>query len=254
MTLGFFMLFARQAELLFDVTTKKFLVKKDIHKQRYPASLTKQMTLYLLFKALKEKKVSMETKFKVSKYASAQIPLKMYFKPGEKIKVKDLIHSIILRSANDAAVCVAENLTDGDMKKFIKMMNKTAKKIGMKKTRFTNPSGLPDKAQVTTAYDLLKLSYALYRDYPKYFHHFKKTHFYYNGRIYHTTNHLLHTPGIYGMKTGFTCMSRYNIATTAVRLDNKNRPHFLIAVVMGQNSKRERDAKVLNMINRFYKV
>lgn len=243
----------KQSELLYDVTTKKFLIKRNIHELRHPASLAKEMTLYLLFKALDEKRVTMNTKCKVSYKASLELPCKIHLKPGERIAVKDLIVSMIVKSANDSSVCVAEHLC-GDVKSFVRLMNRTAKKLGMNHTHFTNPTGMPDRKQITTAYDILKISHALQRDFPKHFKHFRSKQFSYKGRVYHTRYPLLHKPGIYGIKTGYICMSGFNVATAAIRMDKRGRPHVLIAVAMGQPSRQARDQKVLRMINQFYKI
>ena len=242
---------ARQSALLYDITFKRFLIKDHIHDLRHPASLTKEMTLYLLFQALKERRITLKTKFKVSYKASRQAPSKIHLKPGERISVEKLIHSMVVKSANDSAVCVAENLCSCE-KAFVHEMNKMAKKLGMRKTYFANPSGLPDERNISTAYDLLKLSHALYRDFPQYFHFFKMKKFQHKSKTFYTRYRLLHKPGIYGIKTGYIHMSGYNVATSAIRFDRKKRPHFLIAIVLGQDSAAQRDQKVLNMLNQFF--
>jgi D-alanyl-D-alanine carboxypeptidase len=243
----------KEAILLYDVTDRKFLIKHHIYEKRHPASLTKEMTLYLVFKALKEKKITFNTKFRVSKWAAMQAPCKISLICGEYTTIRLLIESMIVHSANDSAVCIAEGLCKGNLKNFVRLMNRTAKKLGMHHTHFTNPTGLPDKTQFTTAFDLLKISHALQRDFPEYFHFFRKTKFTYKKRTYYTRYRLIRKPGVYGIKTGYIAMSGFNVATSAIRFDKRGRPHLLIAIVMGQPSSFERDRKTWQLLNHFYK-
>lgn len=245
--------FAKPSEILFDFTTKRVLFARNINQIRYPASLTKKMTLYIIFQALKERRITFNTKFRISKYASKQPACKLGLKAGEYIYVKDIIYGIITKSANDASVVAAEGL-EGSVKRFVNKMNSIARDLGMYNTHFSNPSGLFHAQQVSTSLDMLKLAYALYRDFPGYFSLFKKRYFYYKGRLITSHNRMLRHKNVDGMKTGYVNLSGYNITTSAVRYDIQGKAHRLFIVVMGEDTAAKRDKKALQLLNNFFRL
>jgi D-alanyl-D-alanine carboxypeptidase len=215
----------------------------------HPASLTKMMTLYLTFKALKEKKLSYNQPLYVSKHASVQSPCKLYLKPGSTITVKQAILGMVTKSANDAAVAIAEALGNGSEAQFAVLMTKQARALGMSNTVFKNASGLPHKQQITTARDMATLSHALYKHFPKEFAFFKEQTFTYKGQKHRNHNHLLgKIAGVDGIKTGFINASGFNLAASMVR-DNKR----IIAVVMGGTSAKSRDKQMVKLLEATHK-
>lgn len=210
----------------------------------YPASLTKMMTLYLAFKALREGKATLKTRFKVSAHAARQSPTKLGLKKGTTISMKDAILALITKSANDAAVVLAEGLGKSTEAHFAKLMTAQARKLGMKHTVFKNASGLPNKHQVTTARDMATLSRALYAHFPKEFKYFGTKKFSYKGKVYNNHNKLLASvKGVDGIKTGFINASGFNLAASMVR-NNKR----IIAVVMGGATAKARDKKMTKLL------
>lgn len=215
--------------------------------RRYPASLTKVMTLYLLFDELEAGKVSLNTKLKISKRAAGQPPSKLGLKAGSTITVKDAIDALIVRSANDVAVVVAEHIAGSEWK-FAQQMTTRARGLGMRRTTFRNASGLPNSKQVTTARDMATLAKRISQDFPQYFHYFQTTRFTWNGRTYRTHNKLVKSfEGATGLKTGYTRRSGFNLTTTAER-DG----HRLIGVVLGGRSGVTRDRHMRDIMNRAY--
>jgi len=211
---------------------------------RHPASLTKVMTLYLLFERLDSGKVRLDTPLKVSQHAADQSPTKLNLKPGSTITVDDAIKGIVTRSANDAAVTIAENL-GGDEDSFAKMMTQKAHALGMTRTTYVNASGLPDDDQITTARDQALLGRAIQDRFPRYYKYFSTESFVYHGEAIRSHNHLLGSvEGVDGIKTGFTRASGFNLLTSVHR-DG----HFLVAVVMGGHSAFERDAHMRDLIS-----
>jgi D-alanyl-D-alanine carboxypeptidase len=210
---------------------------------RHPASLTKVMTLYLLFERLDAGKIRLDTPLKVSEHAAEQAPTKLELKPGSTISVEDAIRGIVTKSANDAAVAVAENL-GGDEETFAKMMTQKAHALGMTRTTYVNASGLPDDDQVTTARDQALLGRAIQDRFPRYYKYFQTETFVYHGEAMRNHNHLLGAvEGVDGIKTGFTRASGFNLLTSVHR-DGR----FLVAVVMGGHSAFERDAHMRELI------
>ena len=204
---------------------------------RYPASLTKMMTLYLLFKEMEAGRLSPDSELKVSAHAAGQPPSKLGVSAGSTIDVDTAIKAIVVKSANDVAVAIAENIADSEWK-FAEKMTETAHEIGMLHTTFRNASGLPNARQRTTAHDLAILARRLIQDFPQYYSYFNATAFTWNGRRYLTHNSLTRTfDGADGLKTGYTRVSGFNLVTSAVRGDNR-----LIGVVMGGRTVRTRDA------------
>jgi D-alanyl-D-alanine carboxypeptidase len=210
---------------------------------RHPASLTKVMTLYLLFERLDTGKMRLDTPLKVSDHAADQDPTKLNLKPGSTITVEDAIKGIVTRSANDAAVAIAENI-GGDEDSFAKMMTAKARALGMTHTVYRNASGLPDDDQNTTARDQATLGRAIQDRFPRYYKFFSTESFVFHGEAIHGHNHLLgQVEGVDGIKTGFTRASGFNLLTSVHR-DGR----FLVAVVMGGHSSFERDAHMRDLI------
>jgi D-alanyl-D-alanine carboxypeptidase len=214
----------------------------------HPASLTKMMTLYLAFQALRKGRITFDQKLSVSKHATQQEPGNLWLKKGGFLTVREAILGMVTKSANDAAVVLAETLGGGSEVQFAKAMTQQARKLGMTKTVFKNASGLPNKQQITTAREMAILSRALYRHFPEYFRFFKEKQFAYKGTIHKNHNHLLgKVKGVDGIKTGFTCASGFNLAASMVR-DN----HRIIAVVLGGESIKARDKKMTLLLETTY--
>lgn len=238
-----------QTSLVVDGKTGKILHAQNENTKIYPASLTKVMTLYLLFEALDSGKLSLHDSLHVSKKASASLPCKLNLKAGEKITVKEAILGLIVKSANDAAVTVAENMA-GSEQKFAKLMTLRAKTLGMKNTIFTNASGWHDPRQMTTAIDLAKLSIAIRRDFPQYYGFFAKTNFNFRGKQVNGHNSLTaNYPGAEGLKTGFTNPAGRNLITTATR-----NGRTLVGIVTGSHSRTHRDTKMANLLDEHFGV
>jgi D-alanyl-D-alanine carboxypeptidase len=211
---------------------------------RHPASLTKIMTLYLLFERLDAGRIRLDTPLKVSEHASEQAPTKLCLQAGQSIIVEDAIKGMVTKSANDAAVVVAENL-GGDEGKFAKLMTQTARAIGMTRTTYINASGLPDDDQVTTARDQALLGRTIQEHFPRYYKYFSTESFVYHGEAMRNHNHLLGSvDGVDGIKTGFTRTSGFNLVTSVHRGGR-----YLVAVVMGGHSSFERDADMRKLIS-----
>ena len=222
------------------------------HQQRQPASLTKIMTLRLLFKALQEKKISLNTQFPVSVFATKQIPSKLNLRAGERITIKSIIEALVTKWANDVAVVAAEGLA-GSVPAFVEQMNRETRALGMHRTNFQNASGVPNSKQLTTAHDMVLLSQAMYQDYRQYWPYFKLQHFNYGGHTHRNHNHLLgKVPGVDGIKTGYVNASRFNISTSAQRFCADGKPVRLFVVVMGGDSAKARDTKAKELLNNYF--
>jgi D-alanyl-D-alanine carboxypeptidase len=210
---------------------------------RHPASLTKIMTLYLLFERLDAGKMKLDTEMEVSEHASEQAPTKLGLRPGQTIRVEDAIKGLVTRSANDAAVVIAEAIA-GDEDGFAKLMTRKARALGMNRTTYRNASGLPDDDQVTTARDQSTLGRAIQDRFPRYYRYFSTTAFNYHGQSIRNHNHLLGSvEGVDGIKTGYTRASGFNLVTS-MRRGNR----FLVGVVMGGRSGGSRDAIMRNLL------
>src|SRR5450631_1363899 len=210
---------------------------------RHPASLTKIMTLYLLFERLESGKMKLDTEMDVSEHASEQAPTKLGLRPGQTIKVEDAIKGLVTRSANDAAVVIAEAIA-GDEDDFAKLMTRKARALGMTRTVYRNASGLPDDAQVTTARDQSTLGRAIQDRFPRYYRYFSTLTFNYHGESIRNHNHLLgNVEGVDGIKTGYTRASGFNLVTS-MRRGNRH----LVGVVMGGRSGGSRDAIMRNLL------
>ena len=210
---------------------------------RHPASLTKIMTLYLLFERLESGKITLETQMPVSEEASIQAPTKLGLKPGETLKVEDAIKALVTKSANDAAVVIAEAL-GGSEDEFARAMTRKARALGMKNTTYRNANGLPNDEQITTARDQALLGIAIQERFPKYYRYFSTLSFVYRGNAMRNHNHLLgKVEGVDGIKTGFTRDSGFNLVTSV-----KRGPRHIVAVVLGGRSASSRDARMRDLI------
>ncbi len=243
----------KKAAIVVDYSSnKKVLYTFDADKGRYPASLTKMMTLYILLDSVKRNRLALTTKFCATKNAVNQAPCKMGLKVGEKISVSDAIKALMVKSANDVAVVVAEGIA-GDVKNFCRLMNKKCNELGMTNTHFENPSGLPNTKQVSTARDMVKLGIALYRDFPKYRHFFSIKQFSYGKKKYKTHCKILHWyKGADVAKTGYICASGYNLLVSANRYGKDGKSKRLFVVVMGGDTAKARDIYAGQLMDKYF--
>ena len=229
--------------LLFDPANGAVLYAEDQDDAWHPASLTKMMTAYLTFEALKQNKLTLQTKLKTSELAHSQLPSKIGLSVGAEIDVEHALQALIIKSANDVAVILAEGVA-GTHDAFIEQMNAAAKRLGMTRTTFTNPNGLPAPEQVTTARDLGKLTRALLKEFPEHVGLWNMEEMQVGRRHIRTHNQLLKAyDGADGMKTGFTCDSGYNVVATATRDGHK-----LAAVILGEPSGAARSLRAANLL------
>ncbi|MDX8454979.1 D-alanyl-D-alanine carboxypeptidase family protein [Mesorhizobium sp. VK9D] len=236
----------KYAAIVVDASTGKTLFEVNSTAQRYPASLTKMMTLYMLFEAMEAGRVTKQTQIPVSDHAASQPPTKLRFRRGETIDVDSAIRAMVVKSANDVAVAVGEYLGGGSEEQFAAMMTAKARQLGMSSTNFHNACGLPDDAQVTTARDMAVLGLALEHRFPQHFHYFSESDFMFRGRLVRGHNDMLgRVRGVDGIKTGYIRASGYNIVTSY----NADGRH-LIVVVMGAASARQRNDHVEQLIQR----
>ncbi|MCX8102328.1 MAG: D-alanyl-D-alanine carboxypeptidase [Geminicoccaceae bacterium] len=230
--------------IVVDHATGAVLSEDGADLLHYPASLTKMMTLYLTFEALRAGRIAPGTRLPVSPDAARQPPSKLGLKPGATIRVDDAIRALAVKSANDVARVLAEGLA-GSEARFAQLMTYRARELGMTRTRFVNASGLPDELQRTTARDMAILARRLITDFPEYYHYFGLPYFVWRGRTYHNHNRLLATyDGMDGLKTGYIRASGYNLAASAVR-DGRR----LVAVVLGGASSGERNREMARLLD-----
>lgn len=246
-----FAISAPYSSFLMEGKTSRILHAKNAHEKRHPASLTKSMLAYVVFKKIKMGKVGIQKNVTFSKLASIQMPSKLGLKPGEKISLYTALQALFVKSANDVAVAVAESVF-GSVHNCVYEMNKEARMLGMKNTIYFNPSGVPDRRQVTTAYDQAILAKSLYMHFPEFVNYFKLKHFTCKGKVYKTHNHLLFHPGVDGIKTGYINASGYNVMTSVVRKE-KGRTIRLFGVVMGGVTPKKRDSAMINIIKDGYR-
>jgi D-alanyl-D-alanine carboxypeptidase len=238
---------ARYAALIMNPVTGEIYHQHDAAERRYPASLTKMMTLYLLFEAIEQKKFSLDDELEVSALAARQPQTNLSLDDGDEIEVETAIKALVVRSANDVSVVVAEALA-GDVDSFAKKMTAKAKSLGMTDTIFKNPNGLPNSGQVTSARDMAKLGIALKRDFPRYYRYFSTLQFSHAGVTYYTHNRvMLRYAGVDGIKTGYIGASGFNLVTSVTR---GGRP--LMGVVMGGASGRWRDDRMIQLLDATY--
>ncbi|GAA3715779.1 D-alanyl-D-alanine carboxypeptidase family protein [Oceanisphaera sediminis] len=234
----------RYAAIVLDADSGEVLHASSADAARYPASLTKMMTLYLLFEAMDKGLMRLDTAMPVSAHAASMPQTNISLKKGERLRVRDAIPALVVRSANDAAVVVAEAL-GGTESEFARIMTAKARSMKMTATRFRNASGLPDNAQASTARDLAILSLRLMKDFPQHYHYFSTASFSYRGKTYHSHNRMVKNyAGVDGMKTGYIRASGFNVATSAVRGERR-----LIGVVMGGNTAQSRDAQMAKLLD-----
>jgi D-alanyl-D-alanine carboxypeptidase len=231
------------ASIIVDGNSGAVLTANNPDAARHPASLTKIMTLYLLFERLDAGKIKLDTEMDVSEHASEQAPTKLGLRPGQTIKVEDAIKGLVTRSANDAAVVIAEAIA-GDEDDFAALMTRKARALGMTRTVYRNASGLPNDAQVTTARDQSTLGRAIQDRFPRYYRYFSTSAFNYHGHSIRNHNKLLGTvEGVDGIKTGYTRASGFNLVTS-MRRGNRH----LVGVVLGGRSGGSRDAIMRNLL------
>ena len=235
----------KYAGLVVDVISGKDLYADSADEMRYPASLTKIMTLYVVFEELAAGRITLDTNFTMSEYAASRPPSKIGIRPGGTMAVRDAIKALVTKSANDVAAMTAENIS-GSVSAFTARMTKTAHRLGMANTTFTTPSGLPDPGNKTTARDMVTLGIAIQRDFPQYYGVFSTRVFEYGKRRYGNHNRLLgRVEGVDGIKTGYINASGFNLVTS-VRRDGRH----LVAVVMGGTSGAARDKHMADLIAR----
>jgi D-alanyl-D-alanine carboxypeptidase len=236
---------AKYAAIVINAANGRVLYENNADVRNYPASLTKMMTLYLLFDALESKKVSMGSQMKVSAHAAGQAPSKLGLRAGSSISVENAIKALVTKSANDVAVVIAEFL-GGSESKFATLMTNRARALGMSRTTFRNASGLPDNGQMSTARDMATLSLALQNNHREYYHFFSLRSFSLNGQVYGTHNRvLLNYAGADGLKTGYIRASGFNLAASAKRDGVR-----LVGVVFGGKTSRWRDDHMMSLLDR----
>lgn len=230
--------------LAIDGSNGKILYSWNADAPRHPASLTKLMTLYLLFDALKQGKLTLASQLEFSAHAAGQAPTNLRVKSGQHIRVDDAIRAILVHSANDVAVAIAEKLGGTELR-FAQMMTERARTLGMKHTFFHNVSGLPDPLQLTSASDMAILARHIAYDFPQYYHFFATPTFTYQGNHYRTFDQLIgRYQGADGMKTGYTAASGFNLVSSVVR----NGRH-IIAVIMGGRTGKQRDLEMQGLLD-----
>jgi len=230
--------------LVAEVGTGRVLYERNVDELRHPASLTKMMTLYLVFEALNRHELALDSYLQASRFAVARPPSRLGLKPGEFITVEQSILGLVTRSANDVAAVIAESL-GGTESAFAERMTAKARELGMSRTLYRNASGLPDPQQVTTATDQFRLGRALYTHFPQYYRYFSTPNFFYQGQNFGNHNHLMERyPGMDGIKTGFVNASGFNLVASA-----EHNGRRLIGVVFGGDSARRRDTHMEEILD-----
>jgi D-alanyl-D-alanine carboxypeptidase len=234
------------AAIVVDGNSGKTLYARNEHDLRHPASVTKVMTLYLLFEQLEKGQLRLDSPLMISAHAAAQAPSKLGLQPGETISVENAIKAVVTKSANDIACAIAENI-GGDEASFARMMTRKAHALGMRDTHYENASGLPNPRQITTAYDLSVLGRAIQDRFPRYYRYFSTHSFAYRGALHSNHNHLLgRVEGMDGIKTGYTRASGFNLLTSVRRGG-----HHIVAVVMGGTTAGGRDRIMAQLIEQY---
>lgn len=239
----------KYAAFVADADTGEVLYSRQADTQRFPASITKVMTLYLVFEQLAAGTIKLDDRVVFSRYAASQRPSKLGLKAGESLTVDQAIRSLATKSANDVSVALAEHIS-GSADAFARLMTTRAKQLGMRNSYFVNPNGLPDARQVTTARDIFLLSQATIRHFPQYYTYYQQQQFVFGNQVMPNHNHLLRTmPGVDGIKTGFTNAAGFTLAASAVRNGKR-----LIAVVLGGPSRVARDSNVESLLSAGFAV
>jgi D-alanyl-D-alanine carboxypeptidase len=237
------------AAIVVDDNSGQVLHAENIDEPRHPASLTKIMTLYLLFEQLEAGRLRLDTPLPISAFAAQQPPTKLGLGVNKTLMVEDAVKGLVTKSANDAAVVVAEAIA-GSEAEFAKLMTQKARALGMISTTYVNASGLPAEEQITTARDQALLGRAIHDRFPEYYHYFSLPSFRFRGREMHNHNALLgRVEGVDGIKTGYTEASGYNLVAS-VRRDDKH----IVAVVLGGTSNAKRDARMRELIEQYIPV
>ena len=230
------------AGIVLDAKTGQVLYSHKADERRYPASVTKVMTLYVIFEELEAGRLTLRSDFQISKHATNAPPTKLGLRAGNTIKVEDAIKALVTHSANDVARVIAENIS-GSESGFAERMTRTAKALGMTQTVYKNASGLPDSGQVTTVRDQVRLGAAVYQHFPNYYEYFQTRSFRWGGRNYGNHNRLLGSNGVDGIKTGYINASGYNLLTAA----RKDGRHIVVAG-FGFNTGASRNEKVAQLV------
>ena len=228
--------FAKYASIIVNETTGKVMYSRNADKRLFPASLTKVMTLYIVFEEIEAGRLTLDTRMKVSRVAAGRSPSKLWLKTGSTIRTRDAIMALITKSANDVATVISEHI-GGTEREFAKRMTRKARALGMTSTTFRNASGLPHSKQKSTARDMARLAIAIRKDFPQYFHLFKTTSFSWKGKRFRNHNKLLaNYKGTDGIKTGYTNASGFNLIATVERNGTR-----LVGVVFGGKTGKSRD-------------
>ena len=239
----------KYASYVLDLETDRVLHARNAEDIRYPASLTKVMTLYMVFDALKAGDMMLTDELTVSAKAARQPPSNLKLKAGDKITVEDAVNALITKSANDVAVVIAERL-GGSETRFAALMTAKARQLGLRRTRFKNASGLPNRAQVSTAKDMALLGEAILTNHAEYYDYFSTTQFDWGDRTYKNHNKLLgEVRGVDGIKTGYTRASGFNLLASAERDGNR-----VIAVMLGGNTSKSRNDHVEDLLEAAFTV
>jgi len=234
---------SRYAELVVDGTSGRVLTARNVDARKYPASLTKIMTLYMVFEALENGKLSLDGRLITSRRAAGQPNMKLGLRRGEAITVRQAILALVTKSANDVATVVAEAIGGSEFK-FALMMTQRARDLGMSRTTFRNASGLPNRRQLSTARDMARLALAIRRDFPDHFDFFAAKSFTFRGKVYYSHNNLVgNFRGVDGIKTGYIRASGFNLVTSASRDEGR-----LVGVLFGGRSAKSRDRRMRKLL------
>jgi len=236
----------RFAAIVVEESSGKVLFDVRSNAIRFPASLTKMMTIFMVLEALENGTLSMSTQITFSPTASAKPASKLWIKPGDSVSVDQALTALAVKSANDVACAVAEHLS-GTEQQFAVDMTRKARSLGMMSTTFRNASGLPDKRQVTTAKDMARLGIVLRQRFPKHFYYFKQQSMQFRGKTIRGHNRVLGSlKGADGIKTGYTRASGFNLVTSA-----QTRRGRVVGVILGENSSKTRDAHMVQLFNAY---
>lgn len=236
----------KYAGIVVDAKTGRTLYAYKADSLRYPASLTKMMTLYMLFEQMEKGRVSKRTRIRISRHAASMQPSKLGIRVGGSLTAEQAIYALVTKSANDVAAAVGEHIA-GTESKFAVLMTRKARSIGMSRTTFKNASGLPNSKQVTTARDMATLGIAMREHFPKYFKYFKTRSFKFGKRVYGNHNRLLgKVRGVDGIKTGYTRAAGFNLVTSVY-----DRKRSIVGVVMGGKSGSSRNQQMTNLIKKY---
>jgi len=235
----------RYASIVIDADSGLVLHQRHADKRLHPASLTKVMTLLMVFEALERGELRLKDRVRISNHAASMVPSKLGLKPGSSIRVKDAIYALVTKSANDVAVALAEHLA-GSERNFATLMTRKARDLGMSRTTFMNASGLHNKRQISTARDMAKMARYVINVHPDYYRYFSRKNFTYQGRTYRNHNRLMDSySGMDGMKTGYIGASGFNLVASAVRNNRR-----IIGVVFGGRSSKSRNAHMASLLDR----